>query len=191
VFEVVIFTEEKMNDLVEFQVRRMRKFTDRTIYIVPREDAYVSLVYNPISIKKEMYPLKSGGSLCSIAKNSNSKYFYFLYADSIVLLNPLFLKEMENVAVVTKPYLDLDITVLRQERIMRIKHNPILNDYVLTGHYFFTRDFILKHFPDYGHIEEILKEIVPRCGLKAYRYQGKWLRITSPEELYLLKSIRE
>jgi len=190
-FEAVIFVDQSLNELVDFQVKRIRKFTNKTIHIVSREDIYVSLVYNPISIKKEMYSLKSGGALSSIAKESNSKYFYFLYVDSIVLLNPLFLQEMENVAVVTKPYLNLDITVLRQERIMRIKHNPILNDYVLTGHYFFTRDFILKYFPDYGHIEEILKEIVPKCGLKAYRYQGKWLRITSPEELYLLKSIRE
>ena len=190
-FEAVIFVDQSLNELVDFQVKRIRKFTNKTIHIVSREDIYVSLVYNPISIKKEMYSLKSGGALSSIAKESNSKYFYFLYVDSIVLLNPLFLQEMENVAVVTKPYLNLDITVLRQERIMRIKHNPILNDFVLTGHYFLTRDFILKYFPDYGNIEEILKEIVPKCGLKAYRYQGKWLRITSPEELYLLKSIRE
>ena len=190
-FEAVIFVDQSLNELVDFQVKRIRKFTNKTIHIVSREDIYVSLVYNPISIKKEMYSLKSGGALSSIAKESNSKYFYFLYVDSIVLLNPLFLQEMENVAVVTKPYLNLDITVLRQERIMRIKHNPILNDFVLTGHYFLTRDFILKYFPDYGNIEEILKEIVPKCGLKAYRYQGKWFRITSAEELYLLKSIRE
>jgi len=172
-------------------MKRLRDYSDKTIYLVSPRKVYVSLMFNPVKDCSDLYPLGSLGALTTIAKHSGQTIFYFLECHSIVFINPnMLINELQGcIAIVTKPYLEYETVQLRQDRILRIKDRPILNEYVLTGHYFFTKDFILKNLGDYGDLKQELVKICRKVPIYCYRYKGKWVNIRRKEDLYLLDNL--
>nr|MDO8099748.1 sugar phosphate nucleotidyltransferase [Candidatus Njordarchaeota archaeon] len=155
-----------------------RSFSESKLFENPRVEVCI-----------ERRNLGTGGAVKRAFSLVETDKFYVMNVDDIVFYDPKSLFEIADrgaAVLLARPPLPFGKITLREEddSIKDFEEHPMLDIWVNSGHYVFSKEMVTKYFPTEGDLEsKALHQIIKANRLRGLRYLGEWFTLNTMKDL--------
>ena len=153
--------------------------------------AFTPRILQEVQCSIETNKLGTGGAVRKAVENVESPLVYVMNVDDIIVsenyspqhLLRLTKENIKGTLLVTRTYFPFGVIETRDQYVSEFKKKPLLDYWINTGHCVLDTEYIKKHFPVEGDLDNLLSVMARQRLLVHHKLDGHWFTVNNIKQL--------